>query len=151
MRQEGSEMELTWSKQMSVGNGTLDSEHMVILDLVKNIIRVIKEKDNALFSQALKQLEDATHKHFEHEELIAKEIHFSFEEHNLEHQYILGEFLIIKDELAESQGRWSESLVEHYLEFLITWAIDHIIEDDMKMKPFLERFPYDYKPDGLMS
>lgn len=144
-------MELTWSKQMSVGNETLDSEHKMILDLVKNIIRIIKKKDIALFSLALKELEDATRKHFEHEELIAKAIHYPFDEQNLEHQYILDEFLIIKDHLADSQGKWSESVTEHYLEFLITWAIDHVIEDDMKMKPFLERYPYDFKPDGLMS
>jgi len=144
-------MELTWSNQMSVGNETIDSEHKVILDLVKDISRVIGEKDGALFSLALNQLEDVTRKHFEHEEKIAQAIHFPFEEHNLEHQYILGEFLIIKEELADSQSRWSESVAEHYLEFLTTWAIDHVMEDDMKMKPFLETYPYDFKPDGSMS
>lgn len=151
MRQKEGGMELTWSKQMSVGNETIDSEHKVILDLVKNIDRVIREKDNELISLALKQLEDATRKHFEHEEKIAQAIHFPFEEHNLEHQYILGEFQIIKDELASSRDRWSESEAEHYLEFLTTWAIDHVIEDDMKMKLLLETYPYDFKPDGLMS
>ena len=144
-------MELTWSKQMSVGNETLDSEHKVILDLVKSIDRIIREKDIELFSLALKQLEDATRKHFEHEETIAREIHFPFKEHNLEHRYILNEFQNIKDELAGTQGKWSESVAEHYLEFLTTWAIDHVIEDDMKMKPLLETYPYDFKPDGFIS
>jgi len=144
-------MELTWSNQMSVGNETIDSEHKAILDLVKEISRVIREKDCALFSLALNQLEDVTRKHFEHEEKIAQAIHFPFEEHNLEHQYILGEFLIIKVELTNSQSGWSESVAEHYLEFLITWAIDHVMEDDMKMKPTLETYPYEFKPDSLMS
>jgi hemerythrin len=51
--------------------------------------------------------------------------------------------------LADSQGRWSESVAEHYYMFLSTWAIDHVIEDDMKMKPLLETYPYDFKPDNL--
>ena len=139
-------MELTWSKQMSVGNESIDSEHKNILDLVNEVDRVIRTKDSVLFSQALDLLEDATRIHFDNEEKIAQAIHFPFAEHNLEHRYILDEFQVIKTLLAASQGRWSESVAEHYFMFLSTWAIDHVIEDDMKMKPLLETYPYDFKP-----
>lgn len=142
-------MVLTWSKKMSVGNETIDSEHKKILDLVNEVDRVIRTKDSALFSQALNLLEETTRSHFENEEKIAQAINFPFEDHNLEHQYILDEFQAIKALLAANQGRWSESIAEHYFMFLSTWAIDHIMEDDMKMKPSLETYPYDFKPDNL--
>jgi hemerythrin len=144
-------MELTWSKQMSVGNESIDSEHKRILDLVNEVDHVIKTKDSALFSQALNLLEATTRKHFENEEKIAQAIHFPFDEHDMEHQYILGEFQVIKEKLAASQVRWSESVAEHYYMFLSTWAIDHVMEDDMKMKPLLETYPYDFKPDNLQG
>lgn len=144
-------MELTWSKQMSVGNEIIDSEHKKILDLVNAVDRVIRTKDSALFSQALNLLEETTRSHFENEEKIAQAIHFPFDEHNLEHQYILGEFQVIKEKLAASQARWSESVAEHYYMFLSTWAIDHVMEDDMKMKPLLETYPYDFKPADLQD
>lgn len=142
-------MVLTWSKKMSVGNETIDSEHKKILDLVNEVDRVIRTKDSVLFSQALHLLEETTRSHFENEEKIAQAINFPFEDHNLEHQYILDEFQAIKALLAANQGRWSESIAEHYFMFLSTWAIDHIMEDDMKMKPSLETYPYDFKPDNL--
>jgi hemerythrin len=140
-------MGLTWSKKMSVGNEAIDSEHKKILDLVNEVESVIRAKDSALFSHALNLLEETTRSHFENEEKLAQAIHFSFDEHNLEHQYILDEFQAVKALLAANQSRWSESVAEHYFMFLSTWAIDHIMEDDMKMKPLLETYPYDFKPD----
>jgi hemerythrin len=142
-------MALTWSKKMSVGNETIDSEHKMILDLVNEVDSVIKSKDCALYTRALNMLEEATRRHFKNEEKIAQAIHFPFFEHDLEHQYILGEFQTLKEKLAENQGRWSESVAEHYYMFLSTWAIDHVMEDDMKMKPLLETYPYDFMPDDM--
>ena len=142
-------MELTWSKQMSVGNQTIDTEHKKIFDLVNEVDRVIGTKDAALIAQALNQLEETTRAHFENEEKIARAIDFPFEDHVLEHKYILDEFQQIKTLLSANQDSWSESVAEYYFDFLSTWAIDHVLEDDMKMKILLETYPYDFKPDDL--
>lgn len=142
-------MELVWSKKMSVGNESIDLEHKLILDLVNEIEIVIRMKDSALFIRAIEKLEKITFRHFQNEENIAHAINYPFKEHHIEHQYILGEFQSIKNELAKNQSRWSESIAEHYYMFLSTWAVDHVIEDDMKMKPFLEACPYDFKPGDL--
>ena len=142
-------MELTWSKKMSVGNESIDSEHKKILDLVNEVESVIRTKDSLLFTRALNLLEETTRSHFENEEKIAQAIRFPFYQHDLEHRYILEEFQTINALLTANQGRWSESIAEHYFMFLSTWAIDHIMEDDMKMKPLLETYPYDFRPDDL--
>jgi hemerythrin len=78
--------------------------------------------------------------------MIARAINYPFEEHHLEHQYVLSELQTMKDELLYSDGRWSESAVENYYEFLSEWTTMHIGEDDMRMKAILETYPYDYKP-----
>jgi len=140
-------MEFTWTKQMSVGNATLDSEHQQILSLVKEVDRAISARDILLFAQTLDRLEDVTRKHFAYEAKIAQAIDYRFEQHNMEHQYILNEFTLIKDELAAQQGKWSESVAEHYFHFLSNWATEHIHSDDMKMKASLTTYPYDFKPD----
>jgi hemerythrin-like metal-binding protein len=150
MLQEG-RMELRWSKRMSVGNETLDSEHKKLLNLVKEVDRAIREKDSARFAETLKTLEDATRKHFGNEAKIAQAINYRFDHHRLEHQYILKEMRLVEKELAAYHGKWSESIAEHYFQFLSTWAIDHIDQDDMKMKALLETYPYNFKPDGLVS
>jgi hemerythrin-like metal-binding protein len=144
-------MDLTWTQHMSVGNKMIDSEHKTIIDLVNEVESAIRAKDNSLLVQALNTLEMATRLHFENEEKIAQAIEFPFDEHGLEHKYILDELQVIKEKLADNQGEWSESVAEYYYMFLSTWAIDHVMEDDMKMKPMLETYPYDFKPDVLTS
>jgi len=142
-------MGLRWSKSMSVGNEILDSDHKELLRLVNEVDRAIRTKNSARFAETLKNLEDATRKHFSNEAKIAHAIEYGFDQHHLEHQYILKEMQSIEDELSAYHGNWSESIAEHYFHFLSTWAIDHIDQDDMKMKASLEALPYDFKPDGL--
>jgi hemerythrin len=142
-------MKLTWSKQMSVGNKTLDSEHRKIFNLVNEVDRAIQTKDSVRFAEALVALEAATRKHFANEARLAQAIDYPFERHHLEHQYILKEMRLVKNELANFKGKWSESIAEHYFQFLSTWAVVHIDEDDMKMKTMLETFPYDLRPDAI--
>jgi hemerythrin-like metal-binding protein len=144
-------MELTWSKQMSVGNETLDSEHKKILDLVREVERAIRARDGERLSQAFSKFEEAIRIHFGNEAKIAQAIDYLFDNHNLEHQYILKEIRLIKEEFVAKQGRWSESVAEHYYQFLSRWATEHINEDDMKMKAVLETYPYDFKPANLVG
>lgn len=140
-------MELTWSKRMSVGNELLDSEHRDIFDLVNEVDRAIRAKDSARFGETLKRLEAVTRRHFQSEASIAQALDYSFEQHHLEHQYILKEMRSVNKQSAAHQGNWSESIAEHYFQFLSRWAVDHIDEDDMKMKALLGTIPYDFKPD----
>jgi hemerythrin len=142
-------MELAWTKQMSVGNEILDSEHKQILNLVDQVERAIRAKDGERLFLVFTQFKDAIRKHFGNEAQIAKSINYDFDHHNLEHQYILKEIQLIEVELAAAQGKWSESAAEHYFQFLSRWAADHIFEDDMKMKAILETYPYDFKPANL--
>ena len=125
----------------------MDSEHKMILGLVDGVDIAIRTRDVARLGRALDVLEDATRLHFEHEEKLARAIGFPFDEHNLEHRYILDEFQDIKGRLADDQESWSESVAEYCYMFLSNWAVDHVMEDDMKMKPLLEAYPYDFKPD----
>lgn len=142
-------MELTWSRKMSVGNEILDSEHKGIFHLVNEVDRAIRAKDSARFAETLKRLEGVTSKHFRSEARIAQALDYSFEQHHLEHQYILKEMRTVNEQLATHKGSWSESIAEHYFQFLSSWAIDHIDNDDMKMKALLVTFPYDFKPGDL--
>lgn len=144
-------MKLTWSKRMSVGNKTLDSEHEQILKLLNEVDRAISAKDSARFAKTLKQLEDATRMHFSNEAKIAQAINHRFVQHHSEHQHILDKIQDIETELAAQQSKWSASVAEHYFQFLSGWAMDHIDDHDMQMKSLLEKLPYDFKPDNLLN
>lgn len=52
----------------------------------------------------------------------------------------------MRDELVANGGSWSESVSEYYSCFLGEWMIQHIIQEDMLMKPVLQTYPYDFRP-----
>lgn len=139
-------MALTWSKQMSVANEAMDSDHKIILDKVNDIETVLKAKNAAALMQEFNLLEEYVRSHFRNETRLAEVIDYPFEQHKLEHQYVLNELDAMKKELLEKNGKWSESEAEYYFSFLSEWATVHIREDDMKMKATLETYPYDFKP-----
>ena len=139
-------MSWAWGNSMSVGNESIDSEHKSLFIMLNGIENTIKSKDSDALLQALQVFAESTRKHFENEENIARAINFPFEEHKQEHEYVLNEMQIMWDELASHEDRWSESVIEHYYEFLTEWTMAHIRGDDMQMKKSLEAYPYDFKP-----
>jgi hemerythrin len=139
-------MGLVWSRNMSVGNESIDSEHQSLFNMLNDIDNTIKNKDSDALLQVLQVFKELTRQHFNSEENIARAINFPFEEHKLEHDYVLNEMQTMWDELASREGGWSESVIEHYYEFLIEWTVAHIREDDMQMKRALEAYPYDFTP-----
>lgn len=139
-------MEQAWIGPMSVGNKTIDSEHKALLKMVNNIEKAIIRRDSAALLHAFKLFEEAVEDHFRNEANLARAINFPFENHLIEHQYVLNELETMRAELVSNEGRWSESAVEHYYGFLSRWATMHIDEDDMRMKRILDTLPYDFKP-----
>jgi hemerythrin len=142
----GGMMELEWSEQLSVGNETIDSEHRNVLKVINEVESAIRAKDSSNLPRMLEQLEDCVGVHFADEEQIAQAIGFDFTHNKLEHQYVQNELRHMREELVVKNGSWSESAALHYSYFLSEWMIEHILQEDMLMKPALQTYPYDFKP-----
>lgn len=140
-------MELAWSRDLSVGNAVIDSEHRDLLRMIDEVERAIRVRDGAALLRAFDLLEDAVGVHFSDEEKIAQAIGFDFTQNKLEHEYVQKELRHMKGELVAKEGLWSESAAAHYSYFLSEWMIQHILQEDMLMKPVLQSYPYDFKPD----
>jgi hemerythrin-like metal-binding protein len=142
----GGMMGLAWSERLSVGNAMIDSEHKKLLGMINDVEHAIRARDGAALLQAFKLLEDCVCVHFVNEEKIARAVNFPFVQNMPEHQYVRKEFQHMRDELVGKNGIWSESAAEYYSHFLSEWMIEHILDEDMQMKPVLQNFPYDFKP-----
>ena len=140
-------MELEWSKQLSVGNKTIDSEHSNILKMINDVESAIRARDSSALPRVFKLLEDCIGVHFANEEKIAQAIGFDFTHNKLEHQYVQNELRQMGEDLLAMNGSWSESVAAHYSFFLSEWMVEHILQEDMLMKPVLQTYPYDFKPD----
>jgi hemerythrin-like metal-binding protein len=129
---------------MSVSNKLIDADHERIIRLVNEVEHAIRSREAGTLPQVFALLEETILTHFKNEARIAQAIDYPFEEHQLEHQYVLGELQTMKVDLVALNGHWSESAAEFYYSFLSEWATAHIGVDDMRLKVKLETYPYDF-------
>lgn len=140
-------MRLKWTKQLSVGNAVIDSEHKNLIAIANGVRRAIKARDSAALPRELEHLEDWLYVHFSNEEKIAQAVNFDFSQHKLAQQSWLKELWFLRNELIGKSGLWSEDAIEYFSLFLSDWLIDgHIISLDMPMKPVLQSYGYNFLP-----
>lgn len=139
-------MALIWTKQLSIGNATLDSEHKNLIGMINGMEYAIKTRDSVALLRAFKLLKHSAHAHFANEEKFAQAIDFPFDRHKLEHQHLQKELQHTGDELDTRNDTWSEYVMDHYPQFMRDWLVGHITGEDMLMKPALQAHPYDFKP-----
>lgn len=139
-------MEFVWTKQLSVGNAVIDSDHKNLIAVVNGIERAISAKDHSVISQAFELLEGWLCVHFANEEKIARAVNFNFLQYRQAQQYSLKELQHLRDDLVAKKGIWSESATKHYSNFLRRWMTEHIVKVDMPMKPMLQAHDYNFWP-----
>lgn len=141
-------MEAAWTKQLSVGNAVIDSEHQNLVVMIGHIESMIKANDVSSLTQELEQLERGLCIHFVNEERLAQAVNFPFDKNKQEHKFVLKEFQRMKDELLAKNGKWADSTAKHYSNFLSDWLIGHVMREDMLMKPVLQKYDYKFWPGG---
>ena len=135
-----------WTEYLSVGNAIIDSEHKKLIAMINDVEYMIKKRDSFALSEAFDRIARRLRIHFAHEKTIAQAIKFASTTDNLEHECMLKTIHFMRDVIAGKNGVWDEEAAEHYSEFLSDWFTDHIIKEDMLMKPALQHYPYNFKP-----
>lgn len=143
--------EFTWTKNLSVWNARLDSDHQNLINLVNQLECAIRSKDRGILSLVFSELIDAINSHFVIEKKFAQAINCPFAEHELLHYYVQKELHIMNNELGQQNERWSESVAEYYSYFLSEWFSSHLIEDVILLKPILKTYPYNFNLDDSIE
>ena len=142
---------MLWTKQLSIGNTIIDSEHKHLISLTNYVERAMKTametRDGTHLQHALDQLEDELHHHFRTEEKIAKAVNFPFEQHLKAQEHMLSDLRFLKAELMTKDCIWTEAALRHFSEFLEDLITEHITLKDMPMKAALQDYDYDFWPD----
>lgn len=136
-------MGLTWTEYLSVGNAMLDSDHKNLIVVINRMEHAIAGRDHAALSKAFELFATYMHIHLRNEAKIAEAINFPLAQNKLEHRQLMH---LIKY-LEPKDGVCNDELVNKYSGFLSDWMLNHIMEKDMKMKPLLQTYPYDFKLD----
>ena len=128
---------IAWSEDYELGNDFVDSQHKRLFELVGNIGKYCNEgEDVTVLSETLDFLLQYTVQHFHDEESLQERVDFpEYEYHKKLHE----EFeAIVSEKVAEFKEKGStEDLKNTVNEFVITWLVNHILKEDMKIKEYL--------------
>ncbi len=137
-------MAIIWRKGMSVGNDIIDHDHHFMINFINTIELVLqKPEEKEMLLAVIEQLREYASNHFRREESIQRRIQYPQSiHHKNEHTQLMKDIdsLIIEIEStksAEEIANRSEGIIG----VLRDWLINHVLKEDMKLKPYLEILP----------
>jgi len=132
-------MPILWRDAMSVDGGLIDRDHQVLIAIINEFSAVPPDPAaGAELQGILSKLDTYTKIHFAREEGLQSSIRYSYHEaHQREHAALINQLTRVRSEIAAVKDKNEFATVHARLsEFLRHWLIDHILQSDLRMKPF---------------
>ena len=135
-------MLIVWRDQMSVDGALIDQDHRVLIGLINDFGATQATAEAIPTLEAiLAKLDRYTQIHFEREEKLQRAILYPFHEaHRRSHKDLIRQLSEVREELkTKAAAHSSEELAAAHAkmgDFLHHWLVDHIIETDLRMKPY---------------
>ena len=135
-------MLIAWRDQMSVDGGLIDEDHRVLIGIINDFASAeVTPSVIPLLAQILTKLDRYTKTHFEREEALQKAVNYPFHDaHRHAHKDLMRQLSDVRSELrAKAAARNASDIPAMHArlaDFLHHWLIDHIIETDLRMKPY---------------
>jgi len=127
---------IIWSEKFSVGHSKFDQQHQAIIDLINQLIELQKAPfDKEAVRSINSDLVKYGMEHLKDEELLLQENDYpEFLKHKHEHLlYVKKTTKYLKNTID-----LDEETLSQIIGFLADWWTHHILEEDMKYKPFFE-------------
>jgi hemerythrin len=137
-------MGLQWRDQLSVGNDLIDSDHKYLIDIINKVEVSMKANNRVELMAALEELEHYGSTHFEREELVAKAVGYpNVDQLHDSHVKLIVSLSKVKNELGDN---WTDEAQVQFTTFLRDWLIQHVIKEDIPMKPWMTKFSPRFDP-----
>ena len=137
-------MGLQWREQLSVGNDLIDSDHQQLIEIINLAEDGLQTNSRTKLIEALVQLFNYSKLHFALEEKIAVAVGYPDAEHlHVSHDELLQKLTKVTQEIGE---QWDATAAGHFGTFLRDWLVNHVIREDMLLKPFLKKFSPRFDP-----
>lgn len=125
---------------MCVGEPMIDDDHKHLVDLINAFEVAIGGKiDHKKVARVLLGLVEYTGEHFAREEELQLAIRYPYHEsHRRSHRDVLrklSEIVTVYTKAPEGPAR--DAMVRNLANFLKEWLVDHIIQSDLRMKPYV--------------
>ena len=140
-------MSLVWREQLSVGNDAIDSDHRYLIEVINQVERNLEAKNQDELSASLDSLSKYSQEHFAREEKIAHAVGYGkAHQLSLSHEILFKQLDQAKREIRAMGKSWSSEVVENFVDFLRNWLINHVIKEDLLMKPSLQKHSPEFFP-----
>lgn len=128
--------ELEWSPALELGLPEIDSQHKRLVVIANKLLAAIRwGKGREAVAEIIKELREYTVLHFRQEEAFMAEKGFPGRlEHARVHDNLVKKVKDYQRMLYEKRDVSPEVLRE----LLSSWLLDHILQEDMRLKRFLE-------------
>jgi hemerythrin len=138
-RQPGDAMALQWREQLSVGNNLIDADHQRLIEIIGRAEASLQSRDRSALFQVLDELAQYGEQHFRREEALANAVGYpKVEPLHGSHEQLLADLSLFKSQIGDTL---TEDVAGHIASFLHDWFINHVIKEDLPMKPWMMKFP----------
>src|SRR5947209_3008407 len=134
-------MTIKWREELSIDRGPIDQDHHTLIAIINTFETVKPGPDAATrLSDVLAKLEKYGSAHFERKERLQRSASFPFAQaHNQQHKHLIRNLAGARAELAAvASEKELAAFREHMCGFLNDWLLDHIIQNDLLMKPYVK-------------
>jgi hemerythrin len=137
-------MGLQWREQLSVGNDLIDADHQRLIEIINLADHSLRTVNRAELVTALDQLFKYSQVHFGLEEKIAAAVGYpNVSQIHASHESLLEKLTQLTQQIG---AKWDATAAEHFGAFLREWLINHVIKEDMLLKPYLKTFSPRFDP-----
>ncbi len=139
-------MTILWRDNLSVDRGFIDKDHKRLIDLINTIESIVVENRGVGELQGgLVELHDYTRDHFAREEdFMFSRRYAKFDDHKAKHRRLVAQLVDVakpihavdRRDASVADGIEQVHLVR-LIELLRLWLLDHIIQEDLRLKPLI--------------
>lgn len=129
---------MSWKESLTTDIVSVDQQHHHLIEQLQAFFKAVEAgQSRAETVQGLDALVTLVAAHFEHEELVMRNIHLpSLMVHESLHRALLEEIREFREEVAMGTVERPFAEIEH---FLNAWLYRHIVEEDVKIHHHLNR------------
>lgn len=140
-------MAIAWREQLSVGNNIIDEDHKYLIEIINRVEVCLAKKDMYALKAELQRLHDYSLLHFDREEKIANAVGYQQTPGlHQSHQALMEKLGKMQSDFVNAEQTWSPELTQGFADFLRNWLIDHVIKEDLLMKPVLQKHSPAFAP-----
>ncbi len=134
-------MPITWREALSIDHGPIDRDHQTLIAIINSFEAVKPGPDAAArLADVLENLRRYGEVHFEREEKLQRQVCFPHAQtHAQQHRHMVRNLAGVRAELAlVSTDKDLATFRARMCGFLNDWLLDHLIHNDLLMKPYVK-------------